>query len=1002
MVRRYLLTLFSTLLVLGVYSVYAQVSKQLLKRPRPVVQQQTPTPSNDFQVSGPRISQEAALKYLPDAPWTMNARVKIHADGLHLFFNERVQENGNKEIRIRPVAMIWDADADGKTQGTDDSSKTASGPITILADSATFVFDKPVELSDIKMHMLQEGMLRGKVIIRGEDGLKIAGNNFVFSRAAQHLRSDDPVHFQFQHSEGQAGNILLKLKMLDGPLYRDNPQILGISHLRTSGHLEMALVSKQGSPPVIVNCERSFDYQVDEKLATLKEDVSIIQIDEQGYTASIDCDKLKLQFVDAVSTEDVSSNKIGQPGSKIEIGSMRATGSPVVCSSQKQHLQAKGRQLDFDFIKRVLIIKDLDGLAPRNSLMVDIKFRETELKTPQLKIHLDDKNKPIYANCDGPGILSCYHKQPQSSQVPTAIHESSALLKAEFNESLTFEPSASATDSQNLKVITLNGNAIVRSPEHHAGMIADKIRLLLEITDKPEASNQTRPRADSVEEGWLIRKAIAEGNVAVASSPLEGEYETLTLNFEERSDHQLATILNKQPGQNKTGSDTNIEQASAEKSEIARLNMHVDAKQVSIDILHNHAFTDYHIAHVETSGNVLASGKLPDAQEHFQVQGQGVEIENAGDQNQQFRLLGTPRKYAFIQNGSLRIEGIELFIDTAANFSRVFGPGSLQFPVNVDMEGNKLQQMQLMEVFWSEQMKFKGGKVHFIGKVRAVIQDSVINCEQLIITLDQPVSFQNPDNKIKPQIKEIECTDGVKLEMNQFEKGKLIAVRLIDVATFKINHFTGDMQAQGPGEMNFWQRRNGKTSLGMPEGMFKKKEEQDSQKSNSPKSGWDYTKVTFAGYMKGNIDQLQKQGRAAFHDRVNVLHGPVSAPLIKFTRDNRPLESAWMRCELLEIQAFLVDLKKNPQSKSTLAIEFKASKNAEIEGDQFQVRANIITFDQARNLFVMRGEENRHVTLWRYKNRHAPREQIDLMMVTISPDGKVVKLDRILGASGSQ
>ncbi len=999
MTRRYLLTLFSTLLVLGLYSVYAQVSKQFIKRPNRTVQEHKKTPSNDFQVSGPRISQEAASKYLPDAPWTMNARVKIHADGLHLFFNDRIQENGKKEIRISPVAMIWDATAGTETEKSKHSLKTNSGPITILAESATFVFDEPVELSDITMEMLQEGMLRGKVIIRGEDGLKIVGNNFVFSRAAQHLRSDNPVHFQFQQSEGRAENILLKLKMLDGPLYRNNPQILGISHLRTSGHLEMSLVSKEQEPPVIVNCERSFVYQVDEKRATLTEDVSIIQIDEQGYTSSIDCNELQLQFVETVPSRAGSLKANGQSVGNIEIGSMRAVGSPVICLSQKQHLQAKGRQLDFDFINKVLIIKDLDGVAPRNSLMVDIKFREAEMKTPRLEIHLDENDQPIYANCDGPGILSCYHKQKSGTIVAT--QKPAAILKAEYNDSLTFEPSGSNSGSSaNLKIITLNGNAIIRSPEHRSGMIADKIQLFLDLVDDADISNR-EPLSDSIKNGWTLRKAIAQGHVAIASSPLEGEYETLILNFEERSDRQLAAILNKQT-EKENETESGIQQVSAEKKELERLNMHVDAKQVAVDILHNRDFSEYHLAHIETSGNVLASGKLPDAQEHFQVQGQGVEIENAGEDKQQFRLVGNTQKYAFIQNGLFRIEGIELFIDTATNFSRVSGAGSLQFPVNVDMEGNAFEQTELMEVFWNEQMRFEGRQVHFIGKVRTVIRDSVINCEQLIITLDRPVSFHNPDKKNKPQIKEIACTDGVKLEMNQFENGKLVAVRLIDVATFKINHLTGDMQAQGPGEMNFWQRRNGKASLGMPEGMFENRKKK-TQNSNEPKPEWDYTKVTFAGYMKGNIDQQQKQGQAAFHDRVNVLHGPVSAPLIQFTRDDRPPESAWMRCGLLEIQAYSTSkTEQEPQEKSSLSIEFKASKNAEIEGDQFQVRANIITFDQARNLFVMRGEENRHVTLWRYKNRQAPREQIDLMMVTISPNGKIVKLDRILGASGSQ
>ncbi len=994
MTRRYLLTLFSTILVLGVYSVYAQVSKQFLKRSRHVSQQQLRTTSK-IQVSGPVLNQGAALKHLPDVSWTMNARVKIHADGLHLFFNDRVQENGNKEIRISPVAMIWDAAPEKQSEHAGDPSKKHMGPITILAESATFVFDQPVELSEIKMHMLQEGMLRGKVVIRGENGLKITGRDFVFSRAAQHLSSYKPVYMQMQQSEVQANNIQLDLVMLDGPLYRDNPRILGISEIHTSGHLEMSLVPRQGDPPAIVNCERSFHYQVEEKLATLEEDVSIIRIDEKGYTDSIDCDRLELQFADAASGKSGSMKQAGQPGNNLKIHSIRAIGSPVVCKSQENHLQARGRQLDYDFQQNIIILKGYRRGSKNRALLVDIKYLDSDLESPRLEIHLNEKREPIYAYCDGPGNLT-YHEEklPPAGQISHA--ETAALVTAFWNDSLSFAPEK--PESANFKVITLTGNSMIQSPQHRSGMISDTLRLLLEIKDLPVSASDTSSRSKS----WKMHKATAKGNIAISSPYVEGEYETLTLNFEERSDQQLAAFVNRQSSHQKKNNNSGIQQTSAQKTEVDNLNLHIDARDVTLDILHNYKFTEYHVAHIETSGNVIATGKIPDAEESFQVQGQGVDIKNAADNNRQFRLFGTAQRYAFIQNGSLRIEGTDLLVDTAVNFSRVLGAGSLQFPVDADMEGNKLDQMQMMEVFWSEQMRFKGQQIHFVGKVRAVIQDSVINCEQLWVTLDQPVSFQNPDQQIKPQIKEIVCSDGVKLEMNQFENGKLVAVRLIDVATFTINHITGDMQAQGPGEMNFWQRRTGKAPLGLPEATFKKKEKQVLQKNEQPTTGWDYTKVTFAGQMKGNIDQKQKLGHAAFHDRVNVLHGPVSGPLIQFTRDDRPPESAWMVCGLLEIQAFSIDPANNPKAKSSLAIEFKASKNAEIEGDQFRARSNIITFDQARNLFIMRGEENRHVTLWRYENRQSPRHQLDVMMVTISPDGKVVKLDRILGASGSQ
>ena len=998
MTRRYILTLFSTILLLGFYSVYAQFSKQLLKRPAMIAEQhQRPTPGNTLLAGpGPRASREVALKYLSDISWPMQARVKVHVDGMHLFFNKRQQLNGNKELRISPVAMVWNAD---EPDSADKPKGFSAKPIVIIAESATFVFDEAVELADIQPRMLQSAYLRGKVKIRGADGLEVTGRTFVFSRANQHIRSENPVYFQMQQSFGNADNIQLNLDMLDGGEHRNQPLIRGITSIQTLGQLTMNLVPKPGEEPVFIQGDKSFRYDMKTQLAVLKGNVFVTQSDEQGYANRIDCQTLQLQFAKTENKTAQPGEVVIQPDANMTIRSMHATGMPVVCRSQKSQLEARGKELDYDFEKKIIVLDGFRKKHPHDPPLVDIDYGNTKLETPRLEIHLGEKNEPLFAHCQGPGQLTHLNENSSPPVVASTDQVSHILADAKWNDSLTFAPERSSSD--NLKVITLTGNVMITSPANGSGMYSNTVRLWLE-TEDPQLSQKVNSSQQASSPNWKLRKALAEGNVAIASPDVEGQYETFTLNFQQRSAEQLAAILDSPVAEQSDG----IQQVSGEKKKGADLDLQIHAKHLSLDIQHDNKFKQFHVAHAETQGDVVAAGKLPDEEETFSIVGQNMTIDTRDDQSRLIHLFGTPQRFASIQNGPLRIDGMDLKIDTGKNYAKVLGAGSLQIPVKTDLEGGQLDQVQLLEVTWSEEMRFQGQHVRFIGDVKAVLLDSKITCKELTVVLDQPISMSRTDKQAEPQIAEIVCIDGVRLEMNEFKQGKLVAVRYIQVATFGINHITGDIKARGPGKIDIWQRSKGNSPLKLSIKTSPNKEKQRASQTDSIQAGWDYTQITFAGDMEGNIQEKNKQGLGTLNDRVNVLHGPVSGPLVEFTRDKRPSKSVWMKCDQLEILARSVEDKTNPEPKHSWSIELQAKHNATIEaenkGDQFSVRADLITFDQQRNLFVMRALENRHVSMWYTGHSQATRSRQDVKMIFFSPEHNLLKLDRSIGGSGSQ
>ncbi len=984
MTRRYFTTFAAMLIVLGLYSAYAQVSQRLLNRSQVKESKTARTVLQALPSMGPRASVEMAQQHLKDAPWAVAARAKIRADGLHLFFNEKRFVRDNTEIEVSPIAMVWSSDkGDG---GTNSDSK----PVVILADRGTFVFDEPVELSQIRTRMISQIQLRGRVSVQGDDGLKILGQNFVFDRANKNISSYHPVEFHMQDHHGYASNIQLNLSMLDGGQYADNPQMLGVKNLVITQHLELNLQPKSEEPPVLVTCEGSFRYEVASHQAILKDEVFVHRTDPHGMVDSLSCDRLELQFAEKGKTQvtTADSSPFGE-ASAMELLSLTASGDHVLAKSSYNQLEAVGEVLTYDLGQRTLTLRKRSG--------VEIHYKGAELFTPQLDVHLDEKQQPIFARCNGHGQVKYLDSRAtQANNIGGALPIQAILAQANWQESLTFTPDEKS--GRSLDVLTLTGKAVLQSPPHQTGLMSHTIKVWLS-RDKESSTPVVQAGSDSVPpmaRDLRIDRTLAEGDVAVVSPYLEGEYESLDIKFRPESKELLAQLKQDSPVQQTAGASSESSSTPAHRR-LPESPFKIDATRLKLQVLHDPAFEEVHVAHVQTEGKIQANGILSGQKEPLHLEGQSVEISNAGQNRQRFQLLGNQERFASIQHGAMRIDGIDLFLDRQQDFTRVMGSGSIEFPVDSNWNGDKLARPQTLEVSWKEQMRFEGATAHFIGSVKATLGDSVITCEELKVHLDQPVSLKMNSLAVRPQIARVECQDRVHFEMKHYEEGVLVGIRYVNVWSYSMDQKTGAMTAQGPGDLEFWQKRTGKSPLGLPEATMSQSPEKKDEKSEQS-AGWDYTRITFEGDMTGNY--LQRQG--TLNRMVNVLHGPVSEPLVRFVRDARPPDSVWIRCETLELllRSLGGEQKGDSANPQNWSVEIQARENAEIEGDSFQASADVISYNHANRMFMMRGMENRHVRIWHFAHPNAPRSRYDVMMIRISPDGNILELDRTKGASG--
>jgi hypothetical protein len=409
--------------------------------------------------------------------------------------------------------------------------------------------------------------------------------------------------------------------------------------------------------------------------------------------------------------------------------------------------------------------------------------------------------------------------------------------------------------------------------------------------------------------------------------------------------------------------------------------------------------------------------------ENFHLQNRGGPLaptkDSAASTQQILHVFGEP---AHVRNGPMHIEGKAIHLDRDENRAWVEGAGLLQLPVNQSFDGKVLPQPESLDVWWEEGMSFDGELAGFDGNVRTTLklpgangaQQNRMRCESLTVTLDNKVSFTDVTKpKRSPAIVLVTCNDGVEFESHERKEGKLSSIRRGKVHEFQVNQQTGKVLAQGPGEIQVWERASG--------GSGEVQAPREASGANRPQrveSGtWDYRQIVFAGKMLGNIHQQT----TTFDERVQIVFGPVTSATNTISIDAMPKLGGAMRCNLLEVVYVSgAEGKKRgkkpegirPGERKSSAkgfgnltpgegqgwVELVGSENAEIEGEDFNGRADQITFDQSKGLFTLRSIGNRKATIWRQADVSQPATRVEAQRMEFNPGSKTLNLTSVTGA----
>lgn len=1001
-----LLTLLVTTGLTGLYIAYSWFVTPRLIQPILASSRRPLLDLEEIQAEPPLSNRESAEEHLSDAPWAAAAKIQIPmAHGMLFANNWRALDDSQELFEFRPFAMIWNASGNDIP---DSETTPKKAPLTLVSERGLVRFSTKFDPVNQKTGRVINGKLEGRITIKGDDGLSAAGRDLFFDEKAMELHSAEPFQFTYQQHSGTSENgVIVKLLPSTTPAKRDQlVSIGGVQRLLLRGHVEMDLVLNDSQ--MRVTCDEGFDFNLQSRNASFKINVNVVR-----PTGPSEADSLKCQYLDLIFHDDsaesnsamsrargdapavmpmVRSNgptehadlnddldrksPVDQPRpsrtesvGRLTLKKLQATGSRAELESQSNGLSAYMTSLIYDVASRTARLSDA------KSVIVQQFKNGTELRCPEITLTQNENGEIDTANGHGPGWVR--RRKPDSDEIDFA---------AQWKSHFTLEPELDT----GLSILKLHGKAIAKQTSADTGLSAETIKLWFERPRRTDNAAIDK-EAEAVDTGnFRPRKVHAQDNVLAVSPQLRGRTQRLEVLFDEGSAKQ-PELAEQSPSRVRPAGKSNIDdlkpsdQKSSDKNaEPLELSADWIQAKVTWKASGNEAITT-ELSEVWTEGNVDIQQSHGDDSEPLHLTGQKLHLQNRGGNGQVVHVIGQP---AVIRDRGFDIEGNDVFLDRLRNRTWIEGPGALRLPVKNDFDGRTFDSPSLLTIWWQERMAFDGQTATFFDGVKAALNDSRLQCQEMEVSLTNRFLFSGDQGKVPAaEVRQVVCKDGVEIDHSQYADKELVEIRRMQAAQVTLNQKSGETVAVGPGELALWRPGRGKRAALAPRATAQANRPLETEATN-----WEFTRVTFAGKTIGNIHER----KSTFHDRVHIVYGPVSTPLTTIDPDNLPRDGGWMQCNSLTV------LQLQDAETKKAHVELRAEGNAKLEGRSFFAQADSISFDESKELYTLRAKGSREVTIWRRATPGGDDDVVSAKSIWFIPSQNKLISDKTTGIRGSK
>ncbi|GIW78579.1 MAG: hypothetical protein KatS3mg105_0386 [Gemmatales bacterium] len=687
-------------------------------------------------------------------------------------------------------------------------------------------------------------------------------------------------------------------------------------------------------------------FDIPEKPSWLGEKVTVTRTTEKAGIEQRDelvCHHLELQFHRKPGDSGRSEGSLN-----LAIEHAHATGQQVTLSSEAEGLHAIGDDFFYNAKTRESILKG-------NPEMVAMKDGH-EIYARELKLVQSEKHQEARAR--GPGRIAMLDRA-----------SAKRTMHARWQDELVF------TKDGEYDCLILTGNAVFEDKSAKAAsdgagqeLRADRLKVWLEQT-KGKADDDSQSTSGRLRPYHLE----ADGNVTARSPELlvQAPTDHLDIWFRDApppsgrepqpsslppaaaNPPAAGSISPPAPGPSVLPPQADRNHGNAQHALAGEKKKSKKPLRISARLIESYVIrfgNKNELDRLRCQGNVIVT------QEPEKSHDRGIEIRGDSlqlDHDKEGSFLIVIGDLAKVQLNRIAIYGPEVNIDQKNNKAWVDGIGAMEMITQNSLNGDRLEKPTELTIHWNKRMFFNGQYAIFHGGVQAEQENGRLLCQELQAFLDQPVSFKEGQKKGQSaKVRDLVCDKSVRIEDSTIRDGKLLRYTRLTAPEVSLNNEDGKMNAPGPGIVHILQLAPA-DALPQPAG--------------NSRSGKEILKLTRVNYL-GRLYADNKKRTATFYGNVEVFHTPSDDPDIQIDPDAPPPGSFFLTCKQLKVFS-------HKHANGQTSQEMEAKYQVFAEAQEFSARADVLKYDESKELIVFEGGTAGMATLYRTKTPGAPREK---------------------------
>jgi RNA polymerase sigma factor (sigma-70 family) len=288
-------------------------------------------------------------------------------------------------------------------------------------------------------------------------------------------------------------------------------------------------------------------------------------------------------------------------------------------------------------------------------------------------------------------------------------------------------------------------------------------------------------------------------------------------------------------------------------------------------------------------------------------------------------------------------------VEGAVHFKRkenkawVDGAGTIRIPSSVGIQGERLATPDILTIHWKRNMFFDGRRAIFHGGVEAELGKTRLTCESLQLEFDGDVSLDpDPSEPSFVRIERFLCDKSVRFENIDGTGDKRSRYSRLETTELSYNAEEGVIVASGPGVLRMLEV-SGAAGAGS-----------DARGFRFFGGSGVLTRVDYRGRMFAN----NTTRATIFYDGVELVHMPGTNTDVAIDIDNLPEGALYLRCDVLTVS-------RRQEANADGMQQLQARGDAVVGSREFSGRADLVKYDESKDLLVLEASEGNLATLVR-------------------------------------